>query len=65
MRFTELVLLGRVIPILATQKVLQDERNPLNEEFKKYVLSALEDWHVPGLAIAVVDGEHTWSAVSI
>ncbi|KAH8892999.1 beta-lactamase/transpeptidase-like protein [Thozetella sp. PMI_491] len=34
---------------------------PLNEEFDKLVEDLLEEWHVPGLAIAVIDGDSTWT----
>jgi hypothetical protein len=28
------------------------------------VQKALKDWHTPGLAIAIVNGENTWAKVS-
>ncbi|KAJ5225737.1 hypothetical protein N7468_006962 [Penicillium chermesinum] len=31
------------------------------EEFTKLVHRTLDQWHVPGMAIAVVDGDHTWA----
>lgn len=37
--------------------------NPLTEAFGKTVKGWLEDWHVPGLAIGVVDGDNTWTKV--
>lgn len=50
----------------ASQKVLggdkKELRNPLDENFQKQATSLLEEWHVPGLAIAVVDGDLTWAA---
>jgi hypothetical protein len=50
---------------LAAQKVLSgDGSNPLNTKLEDFVVEALEEWHVPGLAIAIVDGEDTWAAVS-
>lgn len=39
--------------------------NPLNEEFENLVAETLEKWHVPGMSIAVVDGENTWAKVPI
>ncbi|KAL3703850.1 hypothetical protein TMatcc_009539 [Talaromyces marneffei ATCC 18224] len=36
-------------------------QSPLNTSFGKFALSTLEKWHVPGVAIAVVDGDQTWS----
>ncbi|KAH6647578.1 beta-lactamase/transpeptidase-like protein [Truncatella angustata] len=48
---------------LATQKVLVGgKENPLNSNIYKLAIEALEEWHVPGLSIAIVDGEDTWAA---
>ncbi|KAI1078880.1 beta-lactamase/transpeptidase-like protein [Whalleya microplaca] len=52
-----------------TQKVLSgvgDEgnegANPLRDDkFRAFILDGLERWHVPGVAVAVVDGERTWA----
>ncbi|KAJ5088695.1 beta-lactamase/transpeptidase-like protein [Penicillium angulare] len=36
--------------------------NPMNREgFKDLVHQTLDKWHVPGMAIAVIDGDNTWS----
>ncbi|KAH8891740.1 beta-lactamase/transpeptidase-like protein [Thozetella sp. PMI_491] len=35
--------------------------NPLDANFQKYVTDLLERWHVPGLAIAIIDGDSTWA----
>ncbi|KAI2469640.1 beta-lactamase/transpeptidase-like protein [Annulohypoxylon bovei var. microspora] len=35
--------------------------NPLDDGFGAFVRDALERWHVPGMAVAVVDGEETWT----
>ncbi len=37
--------------------------NPFNREFDQFVADLLERWHVPGVAIAVVDGEKTYTKV--
>ena len=37
--------------------------NPLSEEFEKDVLAALKEWHVPGMAIAVIDNDNIYSKV--
>ena len=37
--------------------------NPFNPEFDQFVADLLERWHVPGVAIAVVDGEETYTKV--
>jgi hypothetical protein len=39
-------------------------QSPLNIEFDKLVEELLQTWHVPGLAIAVIDGASTFSKVS-
>jgi hypothetical protein len=33
------------------------------ESFANLVQQTLNRWHVPGMAIAVVDGDHTWAEV--
>lgn len=38
--------------------------NPFDDNFAKLAKETLEFWHVPGVAIAVVDGENTWAEVS-
>jgi hypothetical protein len=43
----------------------QQKKNPFDADFEKFALSKLEEWHVPGLSIAVIDGDETWSAVSL
>ncbi|KAJ5784826.1 uncharacterized protein N7503_010038 [Penicillium pulvis] len=35
--------------------------SPLNEEFAKLVQSTLKKWHIQGVAIAVIDGDETWT----
>ncbi|PYH98253.1 beta-lactamase/transpeptidase-like protein [Aspergillus ellipticus CBS 707.79] len=37
--------------------------DPLNSHFNKLVQDTLNQWHVPGIAIAVVDGDNTWTKV--
>jgi hypothetical protein len=47
------------------QKILGDNAlSPFTTDFEQRVNKALERWHVPGISIAVVDGDHEWSAVS-
>jgi len=38
---------------------------PLDERFAKLVKETLELWHLPGISIAVVDGDKTWAEVGI
>ncbi|RYP60415.1 hypothetical protein DL769_008118 [Monosporascus sp. CRB-8-3] len=47
--------------VQTSQKVLKGKANPLDESFEKIVGKALEEWHVPGLSIAVIDGDDTWA----
>ncbi len=39
--------------------------SPFTKDFNALVEELLEEWHVPGMAIAVVDGDETWSKVGI
>ena len=51
---------------LPEQKPLQDKTSsPLTAEFDELVYHVLEHFHVPGLSIAVIDGNgnQTWSKV--
>lgn len=36
---------------------------PFTPDFKQHILSTLEEWHLPGLAMAVIDGDNTWLEV--
>ncbi|KAK1827699.1 beta-lactamase/transpeptidase-like protein [Podospora conica] len=38
----------------------QQDPGPFTPDFKRLVLSTLEEWHLPGLAMAVIDGDKTW-----
>ncbi|KAI1343055.1 beta-lactamase/transpeptidase-like protein [Xylariaceae sp. FL0016] len=39
----------------------EDESSPLDGGFGDFVKERLDAWHVPGLAVAVVDGKQTWT----
>ncbi|KAI0021790.1 beta-lactamase/transpeptidase-like protein [Xylariomycetidae sp. FL0641] len=39
---------------------MKGDGNPLDADFAKFVERKLEEWHVPGVAIAVVDGDGVW-----
>jgi len=39
------------------------KNGPLDETFEKLVKEALEVWHVPGVSVAVVDGDKTYVSV--
>ena len=50
----------------AEQKLLKNGKSsPFDKKFEKLVYETLELWHVPGVAIGVVDGDLEWSEVSI
>lgn len=38
-------------------------KNPLTRDFRRKVVRWLGRWHVPGLAVGVVDGDDTWTQV--
>lgn len=40
---------------------LDNEDGPLDENFERIVRDQLGLWHVPGVSVAVVDGENTWA----
>lgn len=37
--------------------------NPLNDDFRKYVTGLMEEWHVPGLSVAVIDKDQVYTQV--
>lgn len=40
-------------------------QNPLDDgDFRHFVESQLDKWRVPGMTIAVIDGDQTWAEVS-
>ncbi len=52
----------------ASQKPLGgagDKATPFTAEFGKFVADTLERWHVPGIAISIVDGHDTWAEVGV
>ncbi|KAJ3482019.1 hypothetical protein NLG97_g7678 [Lecanicillium saksenae] len=64
-----LVLLGLVATSVASkQRPLQSHKdkafhhgNPLTDEFGRYVTDLMDEWKVPGLSVAVIDGEDVYS----
>lgn len=66
--FSSLLPLLQFFPFgsAAEQKLLKDGKSsPFDKKFEKLVYETLELWHVPGVAIGVVDGDLEWSEVSI
>lgn len=45
-------------------RVPKDKDSPLDKEYQELVTRTLEYWHVPGVAVAVVDGEKIYAQVS-
>ena len=37
--------------------------NPFTAEITQFINDTLKDWHVPGLSIAVIDGENVYTEV--
>lgn len=37
--------------------------SPFTKEYEKHVSELLEKWHVPGVAIGIVDGDDIWTEV--
>lgn len=54
------------VDIAAEQQRLKDKTaSPLNADFEKLVHETLDLWHVPGVAIGIVDGDFEWSKVRL
>lgn len=52
--------------LAATQQPLtRGPTTPFDKVFARLVSKTLERWHVPGIAIAVVDGNDTWAEVRV
>ncbi|KAL5592323.1 hypothetical protein FOBRF1_013349 [Fusarium oxysporum] len=41
--------------------VQANDRNPLTEDFNNFAIETLDDWKVPGLSIAVIDGDQVFA----
>lgn len=37
--------------------------SPFTKEYEKHVGKLLEEWHVPGVAVGIVDGDNIWTEV--
>ncbi len=46
------------------EKPADVKTSPLNASFEDVVRKTLEEWHIPGMAVAVIDGEDIWTQVS-
>ena len=68
MRPITLSILTMAAQVVADQKPLTSNdassANPFTEEFNSYVAELMEEWRVPGLSIAVVDGDKIFSKVN-
>jgi len=45
--------------------MVSKEDNPLNSDFATLVEETLTHWHVPGVAVAVLDGPSTYTKVPL
>lgn len=53
------------VSFAAQQEILKSGgNNPLNANFSQTVHELLELFHVPGVSIAVIDGDDVWAEVS-
>lgn len=50
---------------MATTQEKTRAGNPLTEEFAAFVKEKLEKWKVPGMSLAVIDGEDVYAEVRI
>lgn len=50
---------------LANHNVQITEKTPLHTSFDLFVDRLMQEWHIPGLAIAVVHENKTWSKVIV
>lgn len=42
---------------------LNERETPLDATFNALVTRTLDDWHVPGMSVAVIDGDKTFAKV--
>lgn len=43
--------------------VRNDTQTPLDETFDAFARELLEEWHVPGMSVAVIDGDQIFAKV--
>ncbi len=60
-----LVYLSYCFPSEERLPLPKADHSPFTPDFDKYVTQLMNDWHVPGFTIAVVDGDETFSRVRI
>lgn len=60
---TILVPLSFSIPSTQQIPLQETNRSPFTPEFNEQVNHLLDRWHVPGLSVAIVDGNETFSKV--
>lgn len=52
-------------PLQRIEKTIIHRGNPLTAEFGRYVTDLMDEWKVPGLSVAVIDGDEVYSQVSL
>lgn len=61
--FATVVSLSYCFPSHEQILLREQDRSPFSQDFDEDVDRLLNDWHVPGLSIAVVDGNETFTKV--
>lgn len=60
-----LVPLSCCVPSREQIPIHEPDDSPFSSDLDKSVVRLMNDWHVPGLAIAIVNGNETYSKVRI
>lgn len=47
-----------------TQEPLSSSDNPFTKDADKFIQDTMQTWHLPGVAVAVIDGNQTFYKVS-
>jgi hypothetical protein len=63
--FVDVILL--LLPLCAAEQTIlaQLKESPFDTKFSDLVKETLDLWHVPGVAIGVVDDDSVWNEVSL
>lgn len=57
------LFLGTAVPCLGNSLPGLPAKTPFNDDFGNFVDSVLNDFKVPGMSVAVIDGNQTFSKV--
>ena len=50
-------------PLIPNHRDATTSQDPFTSDFSSFVEQAMQDWHVAGLAISIVDGNETYAKV--